>query len=250
MDIFILMGNSISHGLISISSRLSREVGAMSFASPVSRVYNPLDYAFSVYREYLERFVPGPGGRIFLGMNPGPWGMAQTGIPFGAVPWVRDWMKISEQAAGNIGHPDNEHPKRPIQGFRCSRVEPSGNRFWGLMAGIYPVAEHFFAQHFVINYCPLIFLEEGGRNRTPDKLLPTERDALFAVCNKALADMVELLRPSWLIGIGKFAEKRLRSLFDSQYSIGSILHPSPASPAANNNWAGKTERHLQEEGIW
>ena len=93
MDIFILMGNSISHGLISISSRLSREVGAMSFASPVSRVYNPLDYAFSVYREYLERFVPGPGGRIFLGMNPGPWGMAQTGIPFGAVPWVRDWMK-------------------------------------------------------------------------------------------------------------------------------------------------------------
>ena len=31
---------------------------------------------------------------VFLGMNPGPFGMAQVGVPFGEVAAVRDWLRI------------------------------------------------------------------------------------------------------------------------------------------------------------
>lgn len=141
----------------------------------------------------------------------------------------------------------------PVQGFDCRRDEVSGKRLWGLMANRYPAAEDFFAGHFVINYCPLMFLDDGGRNLTPDKLPIAERRELFAVCNRALADTIELLQPSRLLGIGKFAESRLRQIFASTYPtypIDSILHPSPASPAANRDWAGQVTRRLEELAIW
>ena len=142
------------------------------------------------------------------------------------------------------------HTKKPVLGFGCKRNEVSGMRFWGLMAKRYPRAEDFFSGHFVINYCPLMFLEDGGKNLTPDKLPRTERGALFQFCNEALEAMVEVLLPTRLIGIGAFAEKRLREVFTEQYPIGSILHPSPASPAANRDWEGQARRQLAEQGVW
>lgn len=233
--------------LVNITVELSRKLQGMTFERP-GWIYNPLDYAFPTHREYLERFTPGPGALIFLGMNPGPWGMAQTGIPFGAISAVRDWMGISRQL--KIGRPEREHPRVPVQGFDCRRDEVSGRRLWGLMAKRYPAAEDFFAGHFVINYCPLMFLDDGGRNLTPDKLPLAERRELFAVCSQALEDTIELLQPSRLLGIGKFAEGRLRQIFASTYPIDSILHPSPASPAANRDWEGQVTRRLEELAIW
>ena len=45
---------------------------------------------------------------IFLGMHPGPWGMAQIGVPFGEIPAVRDWMGIST----TVDKPPVEHRRR------------------------------------------------------------------------------------------------------------------------------------------
>jgi single-strand selective monofunctional uracil DNA glycosylase len=53
-----------------------------------------------------------------------------------------------------------------------------------------------------------------------------------------------------VVGIGAFAEKRARTaLADCQIRIGRILHPSPASPAANRGWAEQATRELRELGI-
>ena len=87
---------------------LSSSVSDLQFAEPVAFVYNPLDYAWSCHQQYLDRFANSTKKVIFLGMNPGPWGMAQTGIPFGEIPAVRDWMKIT----GEVKSPEFEHPKR------------------------------------------------------------------------------------------------------------------------------------------
>jgi single-strand selective monofunctional uracil DNA glycosylase len=180
-------------------------------------------------------------------MNPGPFGMVQTGVPFGEVAAVREWLGIEAK----IGRPAREHPKRPVSGFGCQRSEVSGERLWGLFSRRFGSADDFFQEHFVTNYCPLAFLEESGRNRTPDKLLPSERGALFAVCDAHLRNLVQVFEPEWLIGVGDFAEKRLRSSFAAaDIRIGKILHPSPACPASNVDWAGKVTDQLKSLEVW
>jgi len=231
---------------ISISRRLSRAVDKLSFAAPVAHVYNPLGYAREPHEEFLRRFAKPGVQALLLGMNPGPFGMAQTGVPFGEIELVRTWLKVE----GTVKKPRSEHAKRPIQGFDCTRSEVSGRRLWGWAKERFGTPKRFFRKFFVWNYCPLMFLEESGRNRTPDKLPARERDALFEICDEALVRLVEHIDPRYVIGVGKFAEARARKVLgDEAHTIGTILHPSPASPIANRGWAPQAEKQLAHLGI-
>jgi single-strand selective monofunctional uracil DNA glycosylase len=238
--------------LVSLSRDLAAEMERLSFSRPAAHVYNPLNYARRPHELYLERYGAGRRRVLFWGMNPGPWGMAQTGVPFGEVAAVRDWMGIEAE----VDRPQNEHPKRPVEGFRCPRSEVSGRRLWGLMAVRFGTPDRFFADHLVMNYCPLLFLEEGGRNLTPDKLPAQERTALFDACDRHLARVVHLVKPRWLIGVGSFALGRIRSVVRAESAsfggieTAAILHPSPASPRANRGWDVEVTRSLTELGIW
>lgn len=231
--------------LVEIAQRLAREVDALSFGSPVAYVYNPLGYAWEAHRRYLERFGSRPKEAVLIGMNPGPFGMAQTGIPFGEIGAVRDWMGIEAP----IGRPAEEHPKRRIQGFACPRSEVSGARLWGWAKARFRTPEAFFARFFVLNYCPLVFLEDSGRNRTPDKLPAVEREALTVVCDRALRDSLEVLDPKHVIGVGAWAAASARRALRDGPAIGQILHPSPASPKANRGWAEQAEAELAALGV-
>lgn len=239
--------SSTSRGeaLVRASRRLHRNLAALRFSEPVRHVYDPLFYARAPHEEYLRRFG-GAGGRVLLlGMNPGPFGMVQTGVPFGEVSLVRDWLGI----AGRVGRPASEHPKRPVLGFDCPRSEVSGARLWGWARERFGSPERFFADFFVANWCPLAFVAEGGRNVTPDQLGPAERQALGDVCGASLKEIVELLETRKVVGVGGFAEKKAREIFGDRIPIGSILHPSPASPAANRGWSGQAEAQLRALGI-
>jgi single-strand selective monofunctional uracil DNA glycosylase len=232
--------------LVDIARDLSSEVSRLEFAPPVTHVYNPLGYAWAAHEQYLARYGGAPKEVLFLGMNPGPWGMAQTGVPFGEVGAVRDWLKLD----GEVGRPDNEHPKRPVSGLACQRSEVSGERLWGWARDTFKTPEHFFSRFFIANYCPLSFMESTGRNRTPDKLPPSEREPLFEICDRALARTVAAMQPGLVIGVGAFAEKRAKvSLEEGGVRIGRILHPSPASPVANRGWAEQATRQLRELGV-
>ena len=172
--------------------------------------------------------------------------MAQTGVPFGDVGLVRSFVGIE----GDVGKPEHEHPKRPVFGFECPRSEVSGARLWGWAKSRFETPERFFDKFFVVNYCPLAFMEESGRNRTPDKLPAGERGRLFEACDDALKGMIEVLEPSHVIGIGGFAEQRARAVVgDAGIAVGSVLHPSPASPKANRGWAEIVEGELTALGI-
>jgi single-strand selective monofunctional uracil DNA glycosylase len=205
-------------------------------------------YAWEVHREYIERFGQGTRRVVFFGMNPGPWGMLQTGVPFGDVPSVRDWLGLS----GRILQPSAEHPRRPILGWDCERREVSGTRLWGLFADRFGTPKRFFADHFVGNYCPLGFLAESGANVTPDKIRSDERGPLLQVCDKHLGRTIDTLAPTWVVGVGAFARKRLEKVCAARpgVRVAHILHPSPASPAANRGWAEKATAQLTEQGVW
>jgi single-strand selective monofunctional uracil DNA glycosylase len=61
---------------------------------------------------------------------------------------------------------------------------------------------------------------------------------------------VQQLRPRIVIGVGGFAERRARlALAGQSVAIGTILHPSPASPLANQGWADKIEGQLKSFGV-
>ena len=222
----------------------------MRFSEPVAFTYNPMEYAAEPFAQYVTRFGNTPKRVLFLGMNPGPWGMAQTGVPFGEVTAVREWMGIS----GAVDRPVNEHPKRQIDGFACTRSEVSGRRLWGLMERRFGSAAGFFEHHFVVNYCPLIFLESNGRNRTPDRLKTEERRILFEKCDRFLLSTIQLFSPTWLVGVGKFAEKKLANVIQTTgiepERVVSILHPSPANPKANTGWSEHATETLVRLKIW
>jgi single-strand selective monofunctional uracil DNA glycosylase len=232
--------------LIRISRRLADECDALAFGAPVTHVYNPLRYAQAAAEQYLNKYGGKPGRVVLLGMNPGPWGMAQTGVPFGEVSYVRDWMRLDAA----VGKPAHEHPERPVEGLACTRSEVSGARLWGWAHERFGPARSFFARFFVLNYCPLSFMEASGRNVTPDKLPRHEREPLFAVCDRALADMIDALAPAMIVGVGAFAKQRAQLVAgDRNLPIGQMLHPSPASPTANRGWAAAAEADLRALGV-
>lgn len=242
--------------LLAASSRLNDRVFSFEPGGDVTHVYNPLVYAARGWQAYIELFTDsrdgsGDGLTVFLGMNPGPWGMAQTGVPFGEITAVREWMGIVVE----VERPAYEHPKRPILGYACRRSEVSGRRLWGLMAERFGSARRFFRNHLVLNYCPLVFMGESGRNITPDKLPVEDRKKLYRVCDEHLSTQLKILKPRHVIGIGAFATRRLQAVVSDPELVGieepiQILHPSPASPAANRGWSEAATESLVRHGLW
>ena len=184
-----------------IIDRLTDRLTQLEFKPPVEFVYNPLLYARGAHMDYWDRYGSGPKEVVLLGMNPGPWGMVQTGVPFGDVGLVKQWLDIH----GGVTVPESQHPKRPVQGFDCHRGEVSGRRLWGWARERVGTPHAFFSRFWVANYCPLAFMEASGRNRTPDKLPVKERVPLLEACDFALTEMVDLLCAKTVVGIGKFA---------------------------------------------
>jgi single-strand selective monofunctional uracil DNA glycosylase len=232
--------------LVDTSRALARQVDALTFAPPTTHVYNPLVYASAPAEQYLERYGSSPKEALFLGMNPGPFGMAQTGVPFGDIKMVREFLGI----VGDVSKPPVENAKRTIEGFACTRSEVSGTRLWGFVEERFVTPEPFFARFFVWNYCPLVFMEAGGGNRTPDKLPKGEQAPLFAACDEALRSVASILGVSMVIGVGAFAAARAQeALQGTDVRIGTVLHPSPASPRANRGWANEAAKDLAALGI-
>lgn len=213
---------------------------------PISHVYNPLEYARPSYSKYLEFYARSPKEIVLVGMNPGPWGMAQTGIPFGEVNAVKKWLCIDAP----VGAPADMHPKRPVAGFNCTRSEVSGKRLWGWASATFKTPDRFFARFFVANYCPLLFIESSGRNRTPDHLPAAERNRLLSACDRALRRTIALFNPGYVVGVGQFAENRARAALSGMgVIIGGITHPSPANPKANRGWIRSITNELTALGI-
>ncbi len=239
--------NAAAQAVTQAARGLCEHVETLAFSPPVACVYNPLRYAWRPHQAYLHRFARPTCRVVFLGMNPGPWGMAQTGVPFGEVAAVRDWMDLQE----TVDQPADPHLKRPIQGLACPRSEVSGRRLWGLFSQRFPKPDDFFREHFVLNYCPLVFMAESGKNLTPDKLPASERQPLEAACDDHLRRVIHALQPQWLVGVGAFAQTRAHHvLAQLAVNITRILHPSPASPAANRGWSEHAARQLIEAGVW
>ncbi len=230
--------------LSSIFSQQSDDLSACNYAP--YKVYNPLVYAREPFERYLQQSKGASIETIYFGMNPGPWGMAQTGVPFGEIESVTQWMGIS----GKIDMPEAPIEKRPILGYAATRREVSGMRLWNLFKELYGEAPRFFRKSTVLNYCPLLFFDESTKNITPATLPKQIRSAVELICDNTLSKIIRLLDPKNCVAIGRYVEKRLLSILGlekkpkeysdtNEPSIFHIPHPSPANPQANRDWSSQ-----------
>ena len=238
--------SAITDRVLACSRDVAAATRGLTFSDPVTHVSRPLDHARVPHEAYLKKYARGGVKSLFLGMNPGPWGMSQSGVPFGEVEAVRSFLQID----GAVNAPVDAHPDRPIEGFSCPKSEVSGRRFWTLMQEKFGTADAFASSHFVWNWCPLAFMERSGRNRTPDKLPAEERLKLSDPCDHCLRTLVEIFNVPLVIGVGKVAEAAARRALPDGVQVSCILHPSPASPAANRDWSGTVTRQLIDHGVW
>ncbi|MBP5434607.1 single-stranded DNA-binding protein [bacterium] len=243
------MQSDIANQIIEITHDFSRKAGSFELGTDDIFIYNPLHYAWDMHKKYLELAASHKIRVLFLGMNPGPFGMMQTGVPFGEINAVKSYLKLD----GKVGKPSREHPRRPVEGLFIRRSEISGKRLWGLFAERYPDCRDFFAEHTVFNYCPLGFLTgtKSAKNLAMDLLPLSGRAILEQSCDEYLSEIVQILKPEVLIGVGKYAEKKMVSLFGKgDHQIFSIIHPSPGNPQANRDWDKKTAQKLFDFAVW
>lgn len=174
--------------------------------------------------------------------------MAQTGVPFGEIGAVREFLGMPASIV--IEKPQNEHPARPVDGLACTRSEVSGRRLWREWAeSHFNSADSFFESFYVHNYCPLMWMENSGRNRTPVQLPASERARVHEFCDDALRVVIRALRPQVVIGVGNYAKARceyaLKNDIANGLTVDNVLHPSPASPAANRGWVAAITSKLE-----
>ena len=215
------------HSMISLYKAMSEELSALSLSFD-GVIYNPLDYARDNFAAFLEMSLEYTPKTAFLGMNPGPYGMTQTGVPFGDIEAVKGYLGIN----GQVGKPVVESGSKKITGMETTRREGSGKRFW-TMAEAYGRKEEFFSVAAVLNYCPLCFID-GNTNITPDKLPSDDRKKLYPICDSYLQRALDIIMPSSVIAIGRFSEAALKRTWDGNTIF--FPHPSPLNPSASAFW--------------
>jgi single-strand selective monofunctional uracil DNA glycosylase len=90
---------SIADKIIDELHLLNSRLKKLHFDEPVAYIYNPLEYASEPLENYFRKYAVGGHKKIlFLGMNPGPFGMMQTGVPFGEINAVKNWLEIDVNA--------------------------------------------------------------------------------------------------------------------------------------------------------
>eukprot|EP00871_Galdieria_phlegrea_P002685 jgi/Galph1/3417/GphlegSOOS_G2090.1 len=219
--------------LLKIERSLAERTSKLHFDTPVSHCYNPLQYAWLLHEQYVRKFFLPSVKVLFVGINPGPFGMVQSGVPFGDTTIVKNWLGINGEIDSAL-LPNKIHPKRPIYGLSCPRREVSGQRLWGWARQGWGEAKQFFRGAFVYNYCPLAFMSTSGKNITPNNLDNSEKRVLLNICNAALSEVIDLIQPQVIIGLGNFAYEICRK---ESSRVIKIPHPSPANPASNKYWS-------------
>ncbi len=226
---------AIVEGVIAAAQRLHQRLDSLipdllSSTDLIEHVYAPLDYAWEPHHAYLQRFSGLGAEMLLVGMNPGH-GMGNTGVPFGCPEQVRDRLGIVNLT---VHKPDFEHPKRLVHGLDCPKPEVSGRRIWTQLGDRFGSPESIHRRLLIVNHCPLWMFDGDGRNITPDKLHGPVARMLGDLCDEHLLEVASALSAKAVIGVGRYAHRRIEPLFDDLH-VGYVPHPSPASPFANRN---------------
>ncbi|CAH0594158.1 unnamed protein product [Chrysodeixis includens] len=238
----------ISDDFLHLADELNLSLEQYKIPPKVQNVYNPTIYARHTFEMYIRKYCNTKKKIVYFGMNPGPWGMSQTGVPFGEITSIRDWLGIS----GPVEQPPSQNANRPVLGFNCTRTEISGKRFWGLFKTLCGTPEKFFESSFVYNYLPQQWMTSNGCNLTPAEFKKSEVEELYNICDPIFSKILQLYKVEIIVAIGKFCETRAKEVL-KRHSLPSIQilylpHPSPRA-VNNKNWDQTATEFLKNNNL-
>eukprot|EP01023_Acetabularia_acetabulum_P031317 TRINITY_DN29446_c0_g1_i1.p1 TRINITY_DN29446_c0_g1~~TRINITY_DN29446_c0_g1_i1.p1 ORF type:complete len:252 (+),score=22.23 TRINITY_DN29446_c0_g1_i1:130-885(+) len=241
---------NVSLGIIRVTKAFNENIQKVVVQDEkINTIYNPLEYAWEPYENYLRKYCGDYKKTIFVGMNPGYFGMVQTGIPFGDLNMVCNFLHLQKFQV-----PVKQHNIRKIVGYEIKRSEVSGQRFWGLIQTKFGHPDKFFNEdsNFVVNLCPLAFLSETGKNVTPEEISIQEKDKIIVVCMAYFKQIVKFLQIQNIVCIGNFVCKEVKKSLtqDGYYNIVYMQHPSPRVQPQELQWRDVVTKQLEDAGVW
>lgn len=70
----------VSEEFLNLADELNLSLEQFEIPKKVEAVYNPTIYARQTFEMYVKKYCNSPKPIIYFGMNPGPFGMSQTGV--------------------------------------------------------------------------------------------------------------------------------------------------------------------------
>jgi len=212
------------------------------------QVWNPALYALDIYQEYLTKFPPEPGAILALGLNPGPYGMAQTGIPF----------TDCRTASGALGMEMTIPGKAPDD--LISRLKKANGKWRGTYErsslGMYRFLilawgdiKTAYRNWFVGNPCPLLFLDPERWNVTPADPRLRRMKEVGELRQRAVIGFSEILNPRGIVCFGKDVAKAVGEVAIRQVGPDRVVfyeHPARAVP---EKWAAGLLQELTQRQL-
>lgn len=72
--------NDICEDFLNIINELNYRLEYIAIPPPVACIYNSTQYARTTFEQYVRKYCNTKKPIMYFGMNPGPWGMSQTGV--------------------------------------------------------------------------------------------------------------------------------------------------------------------------
>jgi len=196
---------------------------------------DPTSYAFGNYTRFMQLAASGPRLALFVGMNPGPHGMAQTGIPFGDVDTARVLLGGADTIDPLPGLRAASGAAWDCKGLAYHRGEQSGMRLWSALSQLCGSPQAALERCCIVNYCPLYMVGPELENITPSDL-PRRHDitrALEAACDEHLRQLVLGLEVKTVLSFGSYAHASARrALSGFPVDFYTTPHPSPRRGSA------------------
>jgi single-strand selective monofunctional uracil DNA glycosylase len=245
------------------SARRWQSLAPRIAASTGWKIWNPGLYAASWHALFRKEYPASAGCILVFGLNPGPYGMAQTGIPFTDLKRLREHLPrlakgLERRGCSLAGVGLAPRSLRP---YLSRTFESSAVRVYRFLSRGWGSAEDGWRSVVVANPCSLLFMDAAGENRTPADLVGAVsrrtgslvaarrlRERCNALRRLAAREAVRVLSPRGVVLLGKDAQRAMQTGIAPLLGPDSILgweHPARAVP---DRWAMGLLEEIKRRG--
>ena len=230
----LALWESHAHAWEALRPRLARATGL--------RVWNPQLYGLPLYRRFAAEHLPhARGGIVAFGLNPGKYGMAQTGIPF---------TDVTRAARVGIAiEPPGLAPASLRPFLKSYRVERSSASVYGLLDEAWGSPREGWRALWAVAPCGLLFLEKDGENVTPADARLARRDDVRELRLRVIRESIAAAKPRGVLLLGQDVARVAAEALAAE-DVLVVDHPVARGPGRRGPawWAQTVTEAVRKKG--